>query len=98
MGKTLSVAIITKNEEANLRRTLESIRWANEIVVVDSGSTDKTVEIASAFGAKVIREEWRGFGRQKNYAIEQLHERMGALPRRRRGGERSASAGDNASA
>ena len=71
MGKTLSVAIITKNEEANLRRTLESIRWANEIVVVDSGSTDKTVEIASAFGAKVIREEWRGFGRQKNYAIEQ---------------------------
>ncbi len=71
MGKTLSVAIITKNEEANLRRTLESVRWANEIVVVDSGSTDKTVEIASAFGAKVIREEWRGFGRQKNYAIEQ---------------------------
>jgi glycosyltransferase involved in cell wall biosynthesis len=71
MGKTLSAAIITKNEEANLRRTLESIRWANEIVVVDSGSTDKTVDIASAFGAKVIREEWRGFGRQKNYAIEQ---------------------------
>ncbi len=71
MGKTLSVAIITKNEEANLRRTLESVRWANEIVVVDSGSTDKTVDIASAFGAKVIHEEWRGFGRQKNYAIEQ---------------------------
>lgn len=70
MGKTLSVAIITKNEEANLPRTLESVRWANEIVVVDSGSTDRTVEIASAFGAKVSREEWRGFGKQKNLAIE----------------------------
>jgi glycosyltransferase involved in cell wall biosynthesis len=70
MGKTLSVAIITKNEEANLRRTLESVRWANDIVVVDSGSIDMTVDIASAFGAKVIREEWRGFSRQKNYAIE----------------------------
>ncbi|HYK35263.1 glycosyltransferase family 2 protein [Alloacidobacterium sp.] len=70
MGKTFSVAIITRNEEANLPRTLESIRWANEIVIVDSGSTDRTVELASAFGAKIIREEWRGFGKQKNLAIE----------------------------
>lgn len=71
MGKTLSVAIITKNEEANLPRTLESVRWANEIVVVDSGSTDGTVEIAWNFGAKLIQEEWHGFGKQKNLAIEQ---------------------------
>lgn len=70
MGKTLSVAIIAKNEEANLPRTLESVRWASEIVVVDSGSTDRTIEIASAFGAKVFCEEWRGFGKQKNLAIE----------------------------
>lgn len=70
MGKTLSVAIITKNEEMNLPRTLESVRWANEIVVVDSGSIDRTVEIASTFGARVIREEWRGFGKQKNFAIQ----------------------------
>jgi glycosyltransferase involved in cell wall biosynthesis len=70
MGKPLSVAIITKNEETNLRRTLESVRWANEIVIVDSGSTDATLDIASAFGAKIIREAWRGFGRQKNLAIE----------------------------
>ena len=70
MGKTLSVAIITKNEEANLARTLESVRWANEIVVVDSGSTDRTVDIASAYGAKVFCEEWHGFGKQKNLAIE----------------------------
>jgi glycosyltransferase involved in cell wall biosynthesis len=71
MGKSLSVAIITKNEEANLLRTLESVRWADEIVVVDCGSTDRTVEIARNFGAKIVCEPWRGFGRQKNFAIEQ---------------------------
>lgn len=71
MGKTLSVAIITKNEAANLLRTLKSVSWANEIVVVDSCSTDRTVDIASAFGAKVVHEEWHGFGKQKNLAIEQ---------------------------
>jgi glycosyltransferase involved in cell wall biosynthesis len=70
MGKTLSVAIITKNEAANLPRTLKSVSWANEIVVVDSGSTDQTVDIASAFGAKVVCEEWHGFGKQKNLAIK----------------------------
>jgi glycosyltransferase involved in cell wall biosynthesis len=71
MGKTLSVAIITKNEEANLPRTLESVRWADEIVVVDCGSTDRTIEIAKTFAAKVFHEPWRGFGKQKNFAIEQ---------------------------
>jgi glycosyltransferase involved in cell wall biosynthesis len=72
MGKsTLSVAIITRNEEANLLRTLESVRWADEVVVVDCGSTDRTVETAQNFGAKVLHEPWRGFGRQKNFAIEQ---------------------------
>lgn len=70
MGKTLSVAIITKNEEANLPRTLASVRWADEVVVVDSGSTDGTVETARSLGAKVICEAWHGFGRQKNLAIE----------------------------
>lgn len=71
MGKTLSVAIITKNEEANLQRTLASVRWADEILIIDCGSTDRTVEIARKSGARVIVEEWRGFGRQKNFAIEQ---------------------------
>lgn len=71
MRKTLSVAIITKNEESNLERTLRSVRWADEMVVVDCGSTDRTVEIARSFGAKAILEPWRGFGRQKNFAIEQ---------------------------
>ena len=67
---SLSVAIITKNEEANIRRTLESVKWADEIVVVDSGSTDRTCEIAREYGAKVFVEEWRGFAKQKNSAIE----------------------------
>lgn len=67
---SLSVAIITKNEEANLRRTLESVKWADEIVVVDSGSTDRTCEIAREYGAKVFVEEWKGFARQKNSALD----------------------------
>lgn len=53
-----------------MQRTLQSVRWADEIVVIDSGSTDNTVNIASSFGAKVIRAEWHGFGKQKNLAIE----------------------------
>ena len=69
MSKTLSVAIITKNEGANLERTLASISWAAEIVVVDSGSTDDTEPIARKAGAKFFLEEWKGFAHQKNAAI-----------------------------
>ncbi|HUQ50475.1 MAG TPA: glycosyltransferase family 2 protein [Terriglobales bacterium] len=67
---SLSVAIITKNEEANIRRTLESVKWADEIVIVDSGSTDRTCDIAREFGAKVFVEGWKGFAAQKNSAID----------------------------
>jgi glycosyltransferase involved in cell wall biosynthesis len=72
---TLSIVIITHNEEANLARTLESVRQLvsdgkGEIIVVDSGSTDRTVEIAKSFGAKVFVEEWKGFAAQKNSAID----------------------------
>src|ERR1700723_3587690 len=67
---TLSVALITLNEEDNLSRTLASVRFADEIVVVDSGSTDRTVEIARSFGAKVFSEAWKGFALQKNSAID----------------------------
>ena len=67
----LSVAVITRNEETNLRRTLESVRWADQIVVVDSGSTDRTVEIARSFGAEVIERPWPGFAAQKNFALSQ---------------------------
>src|SRR5512140_3128964 len=67
---SLSIAIVAMNEEANLGRTLASVRWADEIVVVDSGSTDRTCDIAREFGAKVIHEPWRGYVAQKNYALE----------------------------
>jgi glycosyltransferase involved in cell wall biosynthesis len=67
---TLSVVIITFNEEANLPHTLESVKWADEIIVVDSGSTDRTVEIAKSYGAKVWVEPWKGFAAQKNSALE----------------------------
>ncbi len=66
---TLSIAIITLNEAANLARTLESVRWADEIVVVDSGSTDATRAIAESYGARFLEESWRGFAAQKNYAL-----------------------------
>jgi glycosyltransferase involved in cell wall biosynthesis len=65
----LSVAIITKNEEANLARTLASVQFADEIVILDSASTDRTVEIARAFNAKVYDEDWKGFAGSKNSAI-----------------------------
>ena len=67
---TLSVAIITKNEEANLARTLSSVQFADEIVVLDSASTDRTKEIARSFNARVFDEDWKGFSGSKNSAIE----------------------------
>lgn len=69
MPNTLSVVLITFNEAANLPRTLASIRWAQEIVIVDSGSTDSTLAVAAQAGAHVFTEPWRGFGPQKNSAI-----------------------------
>jgi glycosyltransferase involved in cell wall biosynthesis len=71
----LSVVIITHNEEANIGRTLASVQpliadGQGEIIVVDSGSTDRTVEIAKSFSAKVFIEAWRGYAAQKNSAIE----------------------------
>jgi glycosyltransferase involved in cell wall biosynthesis len=67
--KSLSVAVISKNEAANLPRALESVHWADEIVVVDSGSTDATLEIARKAGARVFEEPWMGYAQQKNLAI-----------------------------
>ncbi len=68
-GLSLSVVIITLNEEANLARTLASVTWADEIIVVDSGSTDRTREVAESFRAKFYVEPWTGFASQKNSAL-----------------------------
>lgn len=65
----ISAVLITFNEESNIAEALESVRWADEVVVVDSGSTDRTCEIAADLGAKVISREWPGFSAQKNFAI-----------------------------
>ena len=66
----LSVAIITKNEAHHLADCLEALTFAQQIVVVDSGSCDETTAVAAAFGCEVFVEEWKGFGRQKQSAIE----------------------------
>ena len=75
MGQSLSVVIITLNEEANIGRTLaavaELVKQTNgEIIVVDSGSADRTVDIAKSYGAKVFVEPWKGYAAQKNSAID----------------------------
>lgn len=66
----ISVAVITKNEETNISRMITSCNSFNEIVIVDSGSDDSTVETAISLGARCIKSWWRGFGAQKQFAVE----------------------------
>ena len=66
--RQVSAVIITRNEERNLAAALESVRWADEIIVVDSGSRDLTLSIAKEFKAQVFQEPWKGFAGQKNSA------------------------------
>ena len=66
----LSVVVITRNEAANIRAALASARWADELVVVDSGSADDTARIAGEIADRVAAHEWGGYGAQKNYATE----------------------------
>ncbi|CAK0771117.1 Lipopolysaccharide core biosynthesis glycosyltransferase KdtX [Gammaproteobacteria bacterium] len=67
---SLSVIVITKNEESCISRCLASVSWADELIVVDSGSTDRTLEICQAHGSKIkIESDWLGFGIQKNRAL-----------------------------
>ena len=65
----ISVIIITKDEEKNISDCLKSVEWADEIIVVDSESTDKTVELAKKFTQKVITKKWDGYVPQKKYAL-----------------------------
>jgi hypothetical protein len=65
----LSAVIITKNAATQIGACLASLAFADELLVVDSGSTDGTVEIAKAAGARVLQAEWLGFGRQKQFAV-----------------------------
>ena len=67
---TVSAYIITRNEEKNIARALKSVEWMDEIVILDSGSTDDTVRIAEELGAKVTVSEFRGFVVQKNAAMD----------------------------
>ena len=71
----ISATIITFNEESNIHAACESVAWANEIVVVDSQSTDATREIAASVGARVLTNPWPGFADQKQFAADQsVHE------------------------
>lgn len=68
--QTISAVIIARNEEDNIGRCLDSVNWVNEIVVVDTGSVDKTIEIARVAGAVVYEIEWQGFGHAKAYGVD----------------------------
>ena len=67
----ISATIITFNEQKNIARAIESLRFCEEVVVVDSGSVDRTVEIADKLGARVVEQSWGGYAKQKNFAAEQ---------------------------
>jgi glycosyltransferase involved in cell wall biosynthesis len=67
----LSVTVIALNQEAHIGECLASVSFADEIVVVDTGSTDRTVELARTYTDRVLKADWQGFGRTKNYALDQ---------------------------
>ena len=67
----ITATIITQDEERNIARAIESLRCCDEILIVDSGSTDRTVELATNLGARVIEAGWLGYAAQKNWAAEQ---------------------------
>jgi len=67
----ITATIIALNEERNIARAIESLRCSDEIVVIDSGSVDRTVELAHNLGARVVESNWRGYAGQKNWAADQ---------------------------
>ncbi|GJL65819.1 MAG: glycosyl transferase [Nitrospirales bacterium] len=69
--QTVAVLVITKNEETHITECLESVKWADEIILVDAQSTDETVAIARKFTDRIFIRPWPGFGLQKNFGLEQ---------------------------
>jgi glycosyltransferase involved in cell wall biosynthesis len=67
----LSAVIITLNEETRIKKAIESVTFADEVLVVDSGSEDQTCSIAGELGARVVHQDWLGYGAQKQFAVEQ---------------------------
>ncbi|MDR1104563.1 MAG: glycosyltransferase family 2 protein [Endomicrobium sp.] len=67
----ISAYVLTKNEEKHIRECIESVKWADEIVIVDDFSTDSTVEISKSMGCKVIQNKFEYFGKQRNFALTQ---------------------------
>ena len=65
----VSVIVLTKDEETNIGRCLESLAWADQLVVVDSGSADTTVTVARSLGAEVVEQPWLGFSQQRETAL-----------------------------
>ncbi|MET0243824.1 MAG: glycosyltransferase family 2 protein [Flavitalea sp.] len=68
----VSIIILTKNEENDIRGCLESIKWCDDVHVLDSGSTDKTIEISTELGAKISFNKFRSFGDQRNWALDNI--------------------------
>jgi glycosyltransferase involved in cell wall biosynthesis len=67
---TLTVVTLTFNEERNIASCLEGVRWADQVLVVDSGSTDRTVDIAQGLASEVLQIEWKGYGQARNVALQ----------------------------
>lgn len=69
MSNKISCVIITFNEEENIRKALNSVKWCDDIVVVDSGSKDKTIEICEEYNCRIYEKEFNGYGEQKRFAV-----------------------------
>ena len=92
--------VLTRDEEANIARCLGSVAWADQVVVVDSGSADETVPIARSLGADVVEQPWLGFSGQREFALRLAggQERLDLLRRRGRVGVTAAGGRDSGTA